>query len=255
MTKIEYMYNFVYKTINTINGKYYIGKHSTNNLNDGYLGSGNAINDAINKYGIENFKREIISFWSTSEDALREESNIVNVEFINSHDNYNLKTGGNGGLLSETSKDKLKAFNTGKTCVYDEYGNIIKLSTNDDRYQSGEYQSIYKNTILVKDNNGKCFRVSTNDPRYVSGQLVSPRTGSKNTPDARKKVSDKLKGRIFSDETKELWSTQRKGKSASNKNKVCITNLDTNTIKYIDMCELDEWISNGWIKGRKVGKI
>lgn len=36
-------YNFVYKTTNNINGRYYVGVHTTDKLNDGYLGSGNAI--------------------------------------------------------------------------------------------------------------------------------------------------------------------------------------------------------------------
>ena len=50
-------YFILYKTTNLINGKSYIGIHKTNNLNDGYLGSGFAITEAIEKYGKDNFKR------------------------------------------------------------------------------------------------------------------------------------------------------------------------------------------------------
>lgn len=32
-------YNYVYKTTNSINGRFYYGVHSTDDLNDGYLGS------------------------------------------------------------------------------------------------------------------------------------------------------------------------------------------------------------------------
>jgi hypothetical protein len=34
---MEKKYNYIYKTTNILTNEYYIGMHSTNNLNDGYL--------------------------------------------------------------------------------------------------------------------------------------------------------------------------------------------------------------------------
>ena len=56
------MEHVVYRITNMINGKKYIGKHSTTDVYDGYFGSGVAIKQAINKYGIDNFKKEIICY-------------------------------------------------------------------------------------------------------------------------------------------------------------------------------------------------
>lgn len=82
-------YNFVYQTKNLINGKTYIGVHQTDNLNDGYIGSGiKKLSDAktlckksnsmfaraVVKYGYENFKKEILGFYDTYEECLEEET-------------------------------------------------------------------------------------------------------------------------------------------------------------------------------------
>ena len=70
-------YHLVYKTVNTINDKFYIGKHSTDVIDDGYLGSGLLISSAITKYGKENFKREILHWCESSEEASSVEKQLV----------------------------------------------------------------------------------------------------------------------------------------------------------------------------------
>lgn len=87
----------VYKTTNLINEKYYIGVHKTKNPYDSYLGSGTLLRRAILKYGVENFKKEIITICDTEEDAYKIEQELVCENIIDPEYCYNLKRGGFGG--------------------------------------------------------------------------------------------------------------------------------------------------------------
>lgn len=90
-------YHFVYKTVNLVNGKYYIGVHSTSNLKDGYLGSGTQLRRAIRKYGKGNFTIEILEYHLTRELLYEREREIVTKKVINDPLCMNLKMGGIGG--------------------------------------------------------------------------------------------------------------------------------------------------------------
>lgn len=90
-----YMYYTVYKIINNINQKEYIGYHQTNNLDDGYMGSGKLIKAAIQKYGIDSFTKEYIAICDTREEAEALEAILVDAEYTLREDTYNISLGGN----------------------------------------------------------------------------------------------------------------------------------------------------------------
>lgn len=93
------MHYTVYKIVNEINGKIYIGKHQTEDLYDDYMGSGKLISASIRKYGIDNFKKEILFVFETEIEMEEKEIEIVNEEFVMREDTYNIALGGQGGKI------------------------------------------------------------------------------------------------------------------------------------------------------------
>lgn len=87
-------YCYFYKITNKINNHYYYGVHSTNNLDDNYMGSGHRLQIAIRKYGIENFSKEILKFFATIDEAYEYEAEVVNESLITDDNCYNLALGG-----------------------------------------------------------------------------------------------------------------------------------------------------------------
>ena len=105
----------VYLTKNIINNKIYVGVHHTDdpNIFDGYLGRGLWKNHtryiknpiapfhyAVRKYGVENFKREVLFIYPYNkegeEKAYNKEAEIVDEAFVARDDTYNVALGGKG---------------------------------------------------------------------------------------------------------------------------------------------------------------
>lgn len=112
-------YIFTYQTICTINNKSYVGVHSTNDLNDGYIGCGiycqggaktknSPFHNAVRKHGYKNFKKYILDFYTTYEDALAEEKYLANEDWVKSGNNYNCALGGKGSPFWGMSEERKK---------------------------------------------------------------------------------------------------------------------------------------------------
>jgi hypothetical protein len=125
----------VYKIINNLNQKTYVGVHKTDNPNDYYMGSGKAIEEAIKKYGKENFEKQILFATENKEEAYTLERELT-VDF-NSRDNYNMKLGGVGGFTGETAKKGYAAANFSKEMLAENGRNNIKLLSKDVLIENG----------------------------------------------------------------------------------------------------------------------
>lgn len=89
-------YHFIYKITNLVNSKFYYGIHTTDDLEDGYMGSGKLLKVAIKKYGISNFQREVLFMFDSRKEALAKEREIVNSDLLCDALCYNLVVGGAG---------------------------------------------------------------------------------------------------------------------------------------------------------------
>jgi hypothetical protein len=108
------MFFYLYQITNLVNNKIYIGVHSTKDMNDSYMGSGINIQLAIKKYGIDNFKKDILYTFDNADDMYAKEKDIVTDEFLLREDTYNLRVGGTGGF-DYINKNNLNGFYDSET--------------------------------------------------------------------------------------------------------------------------------------------
>lgn len=230
------MYYTIYKTTCISNGKIYIGKHKTDKLNDRYLGSGIVLSKSIKKYGKDKFIKEILYIFDTEEEMNEAESKIVNEEFVKRDDTYNLSLGGSGGCYCLHDGEILHT-RTDMIIVRNEDNEMIGISR--EEFLNGKYPSILKDHIVVKDKHDNTFLVSLFDPQYLNGNLVSLFTGKKHTKESKEKI-----GRAN--------SKHQRGSGNSQYGTCWIHHLKLQQNKKIKENDLNEWLLNGWTKGRKM---
>lgn len=289
MKTIKRKYHYFYKITNNLNGHYYYGIHSTDDLNDGYMGSGTRLKYAYKKYGIENFTKEFLKFFENREDCAAYEAEVVNEILIRDTNCYNVSCGGESwntiGTVSvidiygngqrilvddpRLSTGEFLFPTSGKGIYKDKDGNIQCVDCNDPRVLSGELIGCTAGKVAVMDKNGNKFSVSADDPRYLSGELVGCTKGKITVKDKAgnyfsvsiddpRYLSGELKpiwfGKKHKQETKEKWKTtyKRIKHQQGEKNSqygTCWITKEGKN-KKIKKEELEIFEQQGWKKGR-----
>lgn len=157
----SWKYYILYKITNAINGKYYIGVHSTNNLDDGYMGSGIGIKRAIKKYGKPNFTREILETFHSYEEMMCREAEIITEDFIANPNTYNAAVGGHGGQWKGHTKET--------SSIVAEWGRKVSKTVKA-QYDSGERTAW---------NKGKKAPYSAENGKKSADKIKSIATGRK----------------------------------------------------------------------------
>jgi len=254
---IEKKFNFVYITTNLINGKQYVGEHSSNDLNyvktKRYLGSGKILYNAIQKEGRENFKREILEFFATKQEAFdAQEKYIIQFNTL-SPNGYNIDPKGGSRPTyspSKESKEKISKANTGRK-LSEEHKEKLRKSS------KGRIKSKEEREKLSK---GATGRIKSKEERE---KISNARRGKPTTTGPRIDLIG-VKNGMFGRCAYDIWvekygveeadiknkeTSKRKSESLKGKTKNLIwINLE-NKHKRIKENELNYWLSMGWEKG------
>ena len=213
-------YHYIYKTTCIVTNRYYIGMHSTDDLEDGYIGSGQRLWKSINKYGKENHIKEILEFLSNREDLKLRERALVNEEVLKDPMCMNLQLGGFGGFTDSAHYGK---FSKGRI-----EGHKKGLETQ----------------RWLKENDEEWYRSYTTKLSQITkhrcemGEFGGGFIGKNHSEETKSKMSEKAK--------------LRTGDKNSQFNTCWIFNDETKQSIKIKNNELQAYLNLGWSKGRKM---
>lgn len=212
MARQQKTIHYIYKTTCLVTGRYYLGMHSTNNLDDGYMGSGKRLRYSIRKHGIENHVKEILEFFETRDLLIEAEMKAITPNMITDKDCMNLMSGGTGGFSSEEHRRRcIEAGGKGFT---------QKLKT-DMLFRIKHRKIVTKNISKYNEN-----------PHHDKATFRN----RKHSEESKKQIGEKNK-------------IKQSGDSNSQYGTCWITKSGVN--KKIKKEDSEIWLVVGWIKGRK----
>lgn len=241
-------YHFVYETKCKVTGKFYRGKHSTDNLDDGYLGSGRWICYGRKKYGDDRYERSILEFCESSEKALSREFDLV-AEVLENPLCMNLIPGGSGGATmtgkkhSEETKQKMSKSSLGKP----------KSETHRQNWKAAQ-------TFKPLSEETKAKMSASKKGKPKAPEHIEKIKARWEDPAYRERLVAIHKQKVFSDETRAKISQNRKGIAVSDdtKKKMAEAKLGSKWMNHpehktrlVPANQVNDLLAAGWAIGRK----
>jgi hypothetical protein len=225
MARTAHKFHYIYRITNAKNGNYYIGMHSTDNLEDGYMGGGKRIRNSIRKHGLEVHIKEILEFLDDRKSLAEREKEIVNESILKDPFCLNLCIGGEGGIRDWMLDSKL-------TKEYGQRGgNSLRNKMKDSKYK----ESFIEKTKRNRENAVKRFL-----ELVESGKLCLNTFGDKK----------------HSAETILLMKEKKKGHGIGETNSqfgsLWIHHIEERLNKKIKKEEIEIYLNKGWTKGMKM---
>lgn len=261
-------YHIVYKTTHIPSSKFYIGRHSTNNVNDNYLGSGIKISRLIKLHSKNEFKKDILIIHDNINDMILSEEYFIRNSW-NDPLNLNMIIGDpyytgwieisdevrdklskihKGKKLSEEHKEKISKYHKGKKRTQE---TISKMITNHKGMTGQKLSDDHKEKLKIS-----MQAMSAGELNGFYGKTHSDETKAKFSKERKNKIliiKDTVRKRINPQEFEfyknEGWIRCELTKIAKNSRKLIYIN-NTIKCKRIKKELLPEFLENGWIIGR-----
>ena len=232
---VDNKFRYIYKITNTDTNQYYYGKHTTSDINDGYMGSGIELKKYYELSGFTHIEKTIELFAVDDKDLNNKEYNTIGDKWQTDSMCLNVMPGGNGGfeyinkkvLTTEIRSNNMKNFISSLSDEeYERYTNDkIRAHTEWFDNLTEEELENYKRNLSIGVLN------------YIErvGHDGLWWTGKHHTEESKKKISESQK------------LIDRNGSKNPSYGKMWITNTLSHENK---MIYKSEKIPNGWFKGR-----
>lgn len=194
----------VYRTTNVITGHFYLGYHKSKDPYDSYLGSGSQLRIEIEKYGISNFRKEVLFIFETSDEAFKKEEHLIQ-ECLGQDLCLNLHPGGKGGWRkgfkrTEENKEKLRKPKSEETKAK------MRKPKSDEARKNMRGRILSESTREKMKKSALEREARRTEPRHVSDitrrKLSEASKGHTLSDEVKRRISEKKIGHVVTEETK-----------------------------------------------------